>query len=147
MLPKSNSYFDTVFVCIPDNEKLKVVNYCINNKKHVLLEKPFLVSNSKIFLDLEKRAREKKVVCYTAYNHRFEPAINKMKDLLKSRKLGKLYECRILYGNGTSLLVRKSKWRIELNQKNECVPHILTKHKKSIPRDNTTFSCYACVRT
>ena len=103
--------FDTVFVCIPDNEKLKVINYCINNKKHVLLEKPFLAHSSKIFLGLEKHARKKRVVCYTAYNHRFEPSITKMKDLLKSKKLGKLYKCRMFYGNGTSLLVKKSKWR------------------------------------
>ena len=103
--------FDTVFACVPDHEKLKIVNYCINNKKHVLLEKPFLAHSSKIFLGLEKHARKKRVVCYTAYNHRFEPSITKMKDLLKSKKLGKLYKCRMFYGNGTSLLVKKSKWR------------------------------------
>ena len=103
--------FDTVFACLPDHEKFKIVNYCINNKKHVLLEKPFLAHSSKIFLGLEKHARKKRVVCYTAYNHRFEPSITKMKDLLKSKKLGKLYKCRMFYGNGTSLLVKKSKWR------------------------------------
>ena len=40
--------FDTVFACVPDNQKLKIVNYCINNKKHILLEKPFIVKNNKI---------------------------------------------------------------------------------------------------
>ena len=34
-----------------------------------------------------------------------------MKELIKSNKLGKLYKCKIFYGNGTSLLVKKSKWR------------------------------------
>jgi predicted dehydrogenase len=34
-----------------------------------------------------------------------------MKELIKSNKLGKIYKCRIFYGNGTSLLVKKSKWR------------------------------------
>ena len=24
--------FDTVFVCVPDDQKLKIVNYCINNR-------------------------------------------------------------------------------------------------------------------
>ena len=73
--------FDTVFACVPDNQKLKIVNYCIDNKKHILLEKPFLVKNNKILSDLEKRARKKNIVCYTAYNHRFEPIIIKLKNL------------------------------------------------------------------
>ena len=103
--------FDTVFACVPDHEKLKIVNYCINNKKHVLLEKPFIVKNSKIFFDLEKRARKKRIVCYTAYNHRFEPIIIKMHNLIKSKKLGKIYRCKIFYGNGTAILVKRSKWR------------------------------------
>ena len=103
--------FDTVIACVPDSQKLKIVNYCINNKKHILLEKPFIVKNNKILSDLEKRAREKKVVCYTAYNHRFEPIIIKLKNLIKSKKLGKIYKCRMFYGNGTSSLVKKSKWR------------------------------------
>ena len=34
-----------------------------------------------------------------------------MQKLIKSKKLGKIYKCRIFYGNGTSLLVKKSKWR------------------------------------
>ena len=89
-----------------DHEKLKIVNYCIKNKKNVLLEKPFLVKRNKILTDLEKHAQKQKVVCYTAYNHRFEPSIKKMKNLIKCNKLGKIYKCRIFYGNGTSLLVK-----------------------------------------
>ena len=104
-------HYDTVFACVPDREKINIVNYCINNKKHVLVEKPFLSKNNKIFKNLQKKAIRKKIVCYTAYNHRFEPIIVKMMDLIKSRKLGKIYKCRMFYGNGTSILVKKSKWR------------------------------------
>ena len=103
--------FDTVFACVPDKQKLQIANYCIDNNKHILIEKPFIVKNNKILLDLEKRAIKKKIVCYIAYNHRFEPIIIKLKDLIKSKKLGKIYKCRMFYGNGTSSLVRKSKWR------------------------------------
>ena len=103
--------FDTVFACVPDQEKVKIVSYCIKNKKNVLVEKPFIVKDNKILLNLEKLARKKKVVCYTAYNHRFEPIIIKMKNLIKSKKIGTIYKCRMFYGNGTSLLVKKSKWR------------------------------------
>ena len=39
--------YDAVFVCLPDEEKLAVVKYCIYNKKHVLIEKPFILNNAK----------------------------------------------------------------------------------------------------
>ena len=52
--------FDTVFACVPDQEKVKIVSYCIKNKKHVLIEKPFIVKNNKILLNLEKLTIKKK---------------------------------------------------------------------------------------
>ena len=100
------SKFDAVFICTPDKEKLNIVNYCIKNYKHVLIEKPFLVKNNKILKNLEKLARRKEVICYTSYNHRFEPHVIQMKKMIKSKKLGKLYSCRIFYGNGTAKLVK-----------------------------------------
>ena len=103
--------YDAAMICVPDSEKLNIVYYCIKNQKHVLVEKPFLAPNNKILNSLEKLARKKRVVCYTAYNHRFEPTIIKMKNLIKSKKLGKIYRSRIFYGNGTSRLVKKSRWR------------------------------------
>ena len=103
--------FDSAIICVTDNEKLKIVNYCIQNKKNVLVEKPMLTKNSKVLKNLIKLAKNKKVIFYTAYNHRFEPNIIKMKQIIKSKKLGKIYKCRIFYGNGTSALVKKSKWR------------------------------------
>ena len=103
--------YDTVFICVPDSEKLKIVEYCIKNKKHCLIEKPFLVKNTKILNKLDKLSKKNKVICYIAYNHRFEPGLLNIKKIMKSKKLGKIYKCRMFYGNGTSLLVKRSKWR------------------------------------
>jgi len=103
--------YDTVFICTPDNEKIKIIEYCIKNKKNFLIEKPFPLSSSKKIKYLEKLSNKNRVVCYVAYNHRFEPHIIRIKDYLKSRKLGKIYSCKIFYGNGTSKLVKKSKWK------------------------------------
>ena len=61
--------------------------------------------------NIEKMAKQMKVVCYTAYNHRFEPHYIRMKKLITSGKLGKIYSCRMFYGNGTARLVKNSKWR------------------------------------
>ena len=48
---------------------------------------------------------------YVAYNHRFEPHFVRMRDLIASGVLGRIYRCRMFYGNGTARLVRNSDWR------------------------------------
>jgi len=103
--------YDAVLICVPDKEKIKIINYCIKNKKHILVEKPLISNSLKILNNLKKAIKKKKIIFYTAYNHRFEPNIVEMKKLIKSKKLGKIYKCKIFYGNGTSVLVKRSRWR------------------------------------
>lgn len=103
--------YDAVLGCIPDEPKSEFARYCFSNGKHLLLEKPFWVSNENDFAVLQKIARTKNSICYTAYNHRFEPHFVAMHDLINSGKLGRIYRCRMFYGNGTARLVRDSEWR------------------------------------
>lgn len=103
--------YDAVLACIPDEPKVDLLRYALANGKHVLVEKPLWVDDDKEIVELEQLARMKKVVCYTAYNHRFEPHFIQMRDLIASGKLGKIYSCRMFYGNGTARLVRDSIWR------------------------------------
>ena len=103
--------YDAVLACVPDKPKIELLRYCVEHKKHVLVEKPLWVEKENQIVELEKRARTNQVVCYTAYNHRFEPHFMKMHDLIKSGELGKIYSCRMFYGNGTARLVRDSSWR------------------------------------
>lgn len=105
------SSYDTALVCIPDEPKYKVLTHLLSNKKHVLVEKPLWTKDDESIRHLEELAQRNSVVCYTAYNHRFEPHFVKMRDLIASGKLGKLYHCRMFYGNGTARLVKESKWR------------------------------------
>jgi scyllo-inositol 2-dehydrogenase (NADP+) len=103
--------YDAVLACVPDAAKAELLTYCVENGKHVLVEKPLLVSTECDLVDLENRAREKDTVIYTAYNHRFEPHYIRMRDLISSGALGRIYSCRMFYGNGTARLVRDSAWR------------------------------------
>ncbi len=103
--------YDKVFLCVPDSKKLELIKYCINKGKHCLIEKPFPNIDNKKILKLENLANKKKVVCYVAYNHRFEPHFVRLKKILEKKEIGKVYLCRLLYGNGTSKLVKKSEWR------------------------------------
>lgn len=103
--------FDAALVCVPDEPKVEVLRYLLGRGKHVLVEKPLWAANDADLFALEKLARETGATCYTAYNHRFEPHYVRMRDLVQSRALGKIYRCRMFYGNGTARLVRESKWR------------------------------------
>ncbi len=102
--------FDAALVCTSDAAKPDILTYLIENKKHVLVEKPLLFGGNDLHV-LKAAARDKNVVCYTAYNHRFEPHFVRMRETIKSGFLGDLYSIRLFYGNGTARLVRDSAWR------------------------------------
>ncbi len=83
--------YDAVLACIPDEPKDDLLTYCIENGKHVLVEKPLWVKHEAQILALEALARRRGLVCYTAYNHRFEPHYVRMRDLIASGRLGRIY--------------------------------------------------------
>jgi predicted dehydrogenase len=103
--------YDAVLACIPDEPKTELIAYCLEHGKHVLVEKPLWARHEDEIAALETLARKKGLVCYTAYNHRFEPHFVRMRDLIAAGTLGTIYSCRMLYGNGTARLVRDSAWR------------------------------------
>jgi predicted dehydrogenase len=105
------SAYDAALVCVPDEPKIALLRYLIGNGKHVLVEKPLWADKDADIAALEALARRRGVVCYTAYNHRFEPHYVRMRDLVQSGELGRIYRCRMFYGNGTARLVRQSEWR------------------------------------
>lgn len=103
--------YDGALVCTPDEPKMALLTYLLGNGKHVLVEKPLHAEREEDLIELEGIARAKSAVCYTAYNHRFEPHYIRMRDLVQSGALGRIYRCRMFYGNGTARLVRNSDWR------------------------------------
>jgi len=105
------SAYDSALVCVPDEPKVELLKFLLTNGKNVLVEKPLWVQDEQEIYLLQELARKNNVYCYTAYNHRFEPHFMRMRDLIASGELGKLYHCRVFYGNGTARLVRDSVWR------------------------------------
>lgn len=104
-------HYDAALVCTPDEPKLDLLRHLLGNGKHVLVEKPLHAEHEQNLIELETLARRTGAVCYTAYNHRFEPHYVRMRDLVRSGALGHIYRCRMFYGNGTARLVRDSAWR------------------------------------
>ena len=103
--------YDAACVCTPNDVKIDIIDYLLSNKKHVLVEKPLHSDIQSDLVELQYLAVKQHTVLYAAYNHRFEPSLIYLKDLIDSKKLGKIYHCRIFYGNGTAKLVKESPWR------------------------------------
>jgi len=105
------SKFDIALCCTPNQSKFEIIEYLLSNGKHVLVEKPLWVRKHVHIELLQSLARNNNLICYTAYNHRFEPHFMRMRDVIASGELGRIYSCRMFYGNGTARLVRDSDWR------------------------------------
>lgn len=102
--------FDAAILSTPDALKLDLAKYLISKGKHVLIEKPLLARDDAQISGLASLSRSTGAICYTAYNHRFEPQIKALKALLDSGELGPVYIAKFFYGNGTARNV-KSSWR------------------------------------
>lgn len=103
--------YDCALCCVPDGPKIELLTYLLSRGKHVLVEKPLWAAQDGDIERLQELAKANGAVCYTAYNHRFEPHYVRMRDLIASGELGEIYRCRMFYGNGTARLVRNSEWR------------------------------------
>lgn len=139
--------YDAVIACVPDEQKPDLVEYWVSHGKHVLVEKPFLAADSEALKRIGEIAKLKDAVCYTAYNHRFEPHFVRMKEIVESGVLGKIYHCRMFYGNGTARLVRDSEWR---DQGAGVLPdlgsHLLDVVEFWFGRPATPFEIVSCAR-
>jgi predicted dehydrogenase len=104
-------HYDAAFVCTPDEPKVEILHFLAGAGKHALVEKPLHAAEDGALAELERVARAHGALIYTAYNHRFEPHYVRMRDELRAGTLGRVYRCRMFYGNGTAQLWRESEWR------------------------------------
>jgi predicted dehydrogenase len=102
--------FDAAILAIPDRDKIDLVSYLLDRRKHVLVEKPLLMPDEATARKLERLARSRKRALYTAYNHRFEPLLVELKEQVEAGVIGEVYHGRLFYGNGTVRHIAGS-WR------------------------------------
>ncbi|OFZ86867.1 MAG: oxidoreductase [Betaproteobacteria bacterium RBG_16_64_18] len=139
--------YDAALVCTPDDAKIELLTHLLSNGKHLLVEKPLFAADNSTLEALAGIARSKGVVCYTAYNHRFEPHFVRMKQAIESGRLGRIYCVRMFYGNGTARLVRNSPWR---DQGAGVLPdlgsHLLDTAMFWFGKPSAPFEIYSCNR-
>lgn len=103
--------FSKVYLCVPDKIKIDLISFFLKKKLDVMVEKPLHCNNIKKLKKVLNLAKNSENILYTAYNHRFEPNLIKLKQILLNKEIGKIYYCKIFYGNGTAKLVKKSNWK------------------------------------
>ena len=81
--------FDAAFVCTPTSTHSKIATQLIQAKKHVFVEKPmtYLSEDGEDLLEL---AKKNKVLLTCGYIERFNPAVDTVKQIVKSKKYGDL---------------------------------------------------------
>ncbi len=90
---------DAVVIATPAHSHFKLAEESLLYNKHILIEKPIAtnVENAKELISIAKR---KKRILMVGHTFKFNPGINKLKSLIKTRQLGKIY---YIYSRRTNL--------------------------------------------
>lgn len=120
------STYDAAILCVPDAAKHQALRHLVEAGKHVLVEKPLIAPGTGQLADLERVARSTGALIVTAYNHRFEPHLARLREIVATGELGTPYRISMFYGNGTARDVRSSPWRDRgLGVVTDLAPHLL----------------------
>lgn len=92
--------YDAVVLATPNDVKLDYLRHFLAEGRPVLVEKPLLLQDRDAAEDLLRGAR-RDAIWYTAYNHRFEPLVVRLRALLHAGGVGRVDRVRMRYGNGT----------------------------------------------
>ena len=84
-----NNNIDAVVICSPTSTHYNLILECLNNNKHVFVEKPLSLEleEIKICYDL---AKEKNLQLLVGYNRRFDEKINNLKLKVQNNEIGKI---------------------------------------------------------
>ena len=85
----TNEDFDGAFICTPTSTHSEIATRLIEAKKHVFVEKP-MTYLSEDGEKLVEEAKKNKVVLTSGYIERFNPAVARVKEFLKSKEYGEL---------------------------------------------------------
>lgn len=102
---------DLVIVATTHDGLCEVALAAVEHKHHVLVEKPG-AHHVKPLLHLRDRARENDVIVRVGYNHRFHPALRRVRELVESEQHGRLLFVRARYGHGGRLGYERE-WRAD----------------------------------
>ena len=94
-------HYDAAILAVPNNVKIRLMEFFLSRGKHVLVEKP-LILGPESAEQLGRAGRAGGAIWYTSYNFRFEPNVLALKHHLEAGTIGRLYRARMFHGNGTA---------------------------------------------
>lgn len=80
---------DAVSIAVPTIYHKKVALDCIESGKHILIEKP-ISNNLEDAKEIVEAAKRKNVKMAVGHIERFNPAVQKLKEMIKNKELGKI---------------------------------------------------------
>jgi len=106
----SDSSIDAVFIATTHNALAEIAVAAIKKGKHIFVEKPGARNSKEFNKVIDTYRRNPCVVVMFGYNHRYHPGIRKAKELVDTKKYGKVMFIRARYGHGGRLGYEKE-WR------------------------------------
>jgi predicted dehydrogenase len=109
----NNPHIDAIIISTTNNWLAPIAAAAINQKKHILMEKPGATS----VLDFQQiilAQKKNPVVVMFGYNHRYHPGLLQAKEIVDSKKYGEILFIRARYGHGGRLGYEKE-WRFQKN--------------------------------
>ncbi len=104
-----NEDFDIAILSSTHNSLPGLIKKCLENKKHVLVEKPAGRFSHELE-DLNNLAKINNCKVHVGFNHRFHKAFRKANEIILSEKLGEIMFIRGRYGHGGRIGYNKE-WR------------------------------------
>jgi len=80
---------DAISIAVPTTYHKKIALDCIELGKHILVEKP-ISNNLEDAREIVEAAKKKNVKIAVGHTERFNPAVQKLKEMIKSKELGKI---------------------------------------------------------
>lgn len=109
-----NSDAKIIFICTTHDLLSKIAIKCLENKKHIFIEKPGTI-NSQDLKKIKQLSNKNKLRVKIGFNHRFHPGIIKAKSLIQNNNLGKLMFIKASYGHGGRKNYEKE-WRFNISK-------------------------------
>lgn len=94
---QNNSYI-AVAICTPPHLHLKIAKQAVKFNNNLFIEKP-LGMHSKGWKEISRICRNKKLINYVAYCHRFVDYFQKARDLIIKNKIGKVLHANMRWGS------------------------------------------------
>tara|TARA_A100001037_G_C15153801_1_gene641776 strand:+ start:14849 stop:15859 length:1011 start_codon:yes stop_codon:yes gene_type:complete len=106
----NDTEIDAIFLATPHSTHASMIVDAANAKKHILVEKPFVlnVAEGITALDACSKANVKLAV---GHQRRFQPAHRKLKDWIQSGKLGTIVQAEANFSYGFASTLSPDSWR------------------------------------